>query len=72
MYWGWFWLSWAITGLVAELITLFRNPRGTLSVIARWALGIEPHKPWRYISVTVVYLGLAWLGAHLAFGWGMP
>lgn len=70
MGWAIFWISWGVVGLTGEIIAAVRDPRGTLSMVLRWALGIDPHKPWRYLTAGAFFVSCIILGTHI--GWGIP
>lgn len=44
------------------------HPERTLSAYIRQGLGLDPRRPWAAGGVTVLSIGLVWVGVHLSLG----
>lgn len=75
--WGWFWLSWALTGFAVEVYWLIANSANTLS---RQIWGIEKldlahpldfaeWTPLHWILSICMVLFFGWLCVHFPFGY---
>lgn len=75
--WGWFWLTWMLTGAIVELYWVFANTANTLS---RQIWGVEridlahplefSHWTWlHWLIAACLWAFFAWLSVHFPFGW---
>lgn len=66
--WGWFWLGWALYGLMVEIPAVLNDKRGdTLSEHLKWLLCIGRPLTWRGKLVRFVALAFwIWLPIHIA------
>jgi hypothetical protein len=71
------WMFWFLTTIagftVLEARAIMRkDTKGTLTYATRKALGIDPVKPWRLLSVAAICSISGWFAAHMVTGEFVP
>lgn len=75
--WGWFWLTWMLTGAGVEIYWVFVRGANTLSRQI-WGLeGLNISHPldfaawtWAHWAISLaLWTFFAWLSVHFPFGW---